>query len=304
MQRQRPQWKRAALAALALALGLGTAQAAGHARQPGAHQPSATASEAAKQAEAQRARITEEAMTALARTREALAALGAHAPKRALDLLAEAVGKLEVLTSAHPELALAPADVRVIVRDFPGDVKAIRAAVEKAGDLLDDGKVQDARHLLEPLASEIDVQVASLPLATYPQAIKQAVRLIAKGKNAEAAAVLQEALNTLVIVDYITPLPVIHAQEILASARKVVGKKRRLDAKQTGRVQKLLASARHELERARALGYIGEDDYEAMLDNVKSIEAKLEKRGDTRGLLDRLRRKVDEILGRFGTSKS
>ena len=235
MREQRPQWKRAALATLALALGLGTAQAAGRAQGAKPQHPPAAASEAAKQAEAQRARITEEAMTALARTREALAALSAHAPKRATDLLAAAVGKLEVLTSAHPELALAPADVRVIVRDFPGDVKAIRAVVEKAGDQLDDGRVQDARHLLEPLASEIDVQVYSLPLATYPQAIKAAVRLIAKGRSAEAAAVLQEALNTLVVVDYITPLPVIHAQEALARAKEVVGGKRRLDAKQTGR---------------------------------------------------------------------
>lgn len=293
--KQRASW----LLALGCALALSAipVQAANSSKQ--AHVPPAATQQAAKE----RTKIIAEAVTALEKTRAALAALDAGETQKALNLLSEATGKLEIITTAHPDLALAPVDVRVVVRDFPGDAKAIHAAVEKASDLLDDGKVQEARHLLEGLASEVDVQVYYLPLATYPQAIKHAVRLLAQKKRVEAASVLQTALDTLVVVDHITPLPIVHAQEFLAQARTFVGKKRRLNAAQTKHVQALLASAKAELERARALGYLDEKRYEAMLEDVEALEDKLAKHGDTRSLLDALRKKVDEFLKEFTAKK-
>jgi len=254
--------------------------------------PDASTAQAAKE----RARVMDEAVTALDETQKALRALEAGRKKQALDLLAKAIGKLEVITTAHPDLALAPVDVNVIVRDYPGDAKAIEKAVDQAGDLLDDGKVQDARHLLNALASEVDVRVINIPLATYPDAIKAVVPLIEKGKEKEAAARLQQALATLVVVDHITPLPVLHAQEILAHARKVVGEKKSMNRKDSDKVHGLLTRAKTELERAHALGYLDRKSYRAMLKDVRSLEKKVAERGDTRGLLDSLRKKVDDFL--------
>lgn len=293
-------WKIALCAMMAAAPAMQPALAAeGHAHEAKAEAvaaskaaPKATTAQAARE----RARIMDEAVTALNDTQAALRALESGKKQKALDLLAAAVGKLEVVTTAHPDLSLAPVDVDVIVRAYPGDVKAIEKAVDAAGDMLDDGLVQDARHLLDSLASEVDVRVTNIPLATYPEAIKGVVPLIEKGKTQDAIQRLQQTLATLVVVDHITPLPVLHARELLAHARKVVGKQKSMGKKDSESVRGLLKQARTELERARALGYLDKKAYRAMLKDVRSLEKKLAEHGDTRGLLDSLKQKVDDFL--------
>ena len=69
--------------------------------------------------------------------------------------------------------------------------------------------MQQARALLSGLASESELQVTNLPLATYPAAIKAVAPLIDAGKKDEAKAALQLALNTLVVERFITPLPTV-----------------------------------------------------------------------------------------------
>ena len=286
-------WK---IALCTMMVALPTIQAAlaadSHAHAAKTASPKTTTAKAARE----RAQIMDEAVTALNDTQAALRALEAKKKQKALDLLAIAVGKLEVVTTAHPDLSLAPVDVDVIVRTYPGDVKTIEKAVDVAGDMLDDGLVQDARHLLNSLASEVDVRVTNIPLATYPEAIKHIVPLIEQGKSQEAVQLLQETLATLVVVDHITPLPVLHAQELLAHARKVVGKQKSMSKKDSESVTGLLKQARTELERARALGYLDKRTYRAMMKDVHSLEKKLSKHGDTRGLLDSLKQKVDGFL--------
>ncbi len=267
-----------------------------------ADHPAASHQEARAQAQAQgraqaskeRSRIIEEAVSALAKTEEALRALEAGKKQKAIDLLAQAAGKLEILTSAHPDLALAPVDVQVIVRDFPGDADAIKAAVKQAGDWLDDGEVQKARHQLETLASEIDVRTRNLPLATYPDAIKAVAPLIEKGETKEAIARLQQALSTIVVVDRITPIPLIHAGKLLARAKAMVGEKKEISADQSKEVRKLLQAAREEIERARAFGYVSKKDARAMLDDVRQLER--QSKSGHRGLLDDFRDTIARLI--------
>jgi len=254
--------------------------------------PKATTTQAAKE----RSQIMDGAVKALDATQAALRELESGKKQKALNLLAEAIGKLEVITTAAPDLSLAPVDVSVIVRDNPGDVKDIEKAIDEAGDLLGDGKVQDARHILDSLASEVDVRVANIPLATYPDAIKSIVPLIEKNKLKEAAVRLQQTLSTLMVVDHITPLPVLHAQDILAHARKVVGNQKSMEKKDVETVQALLAKAKAELERANVLGYLNKETYKAMLKDVHSLEKKVDAHGDTGSLLNALRKKVDDFL--------
>jgi len=242
----------------------------------------------------ERARVIEDAVTALAKTEQALRMLEAGKKQKAIDLLAEATGKLELLTAAHPDLALAPVDVQVIVRDFPGDAKAVEAAVKQAEDWLEDGEVQKARHQLEALASEIVVRVRNLPLATWPDAIKQVAPLIESGKTQQAIAKLQAALSTIVVVDRITPIPLIHAGELLAQARKLVGDKKQLDEKQAAKVQALLRSAKAEIDRARALGYISAKDARAMREDVRKLERQA--KSGQRGLLDAFRETMARLI--------
>jgi YfdX protein len=64
-----------------------------------------------------------------------------------------------------------------------------------------------ARVILYSLTREIRSRTFNLPLATYPDALKEAARLLDEKENQEASNVLLTALNTLVVVDKVTPLP-------------------------------------------------------------------------------------------------
>jgi hypothetical protein len=63
----------------------------------------------------------------------------------------------------------------------------------------DEYEIQKARPLVANLGSEIQFRTTSIPLATYPDAIKAVTSLIDEGKLDEAKAALQTALNALVM---------------------------------------------------------------------------------------------------------
>jgi hypothetical protein len=92
---------------------------------------------------------------------------------------------------------------------------------------MDAGQLREARRLLKNLASETVISVTNIPLATYPDAIKSAVKFIDQNKKDEAKRVLQTALNTQAVTDTIIPLPVVKAQEALKNAESLAEKKDR-----------------------------------------------------------------------------
>ena len=165
-----------------------------------------------KRAEAERNRIVDESIAALAETNRALRALDANRTDEALEHLALAIGKLELVVAMDPKASLAPVDVQMITYDLVADVESVKKAVKEAEELLEDGKVQEARSLLSTLASEIVVRVVNIPLGTYPEAIKAVVPLIKEGRIKEAKAALSDALATLVVVDHVIPLPILRAE--------------------------------------------------------------------------------------------
>jgi soluble cytochrome b562 len=145
------------------------------------------------QAAERRKAMLQEARSALAETNAALTALDEGKTAEALDALARATGKLEILLARDPDLALAPVDVRYITQDLYGTVDDIRAAIDQVEALLDDGEVQEARALLSSLASEFVISVRNIPLAPYPDAIKAVTPLIDKGEIEEAKLALRPA---------------------------------------------------------------------------------------------------------------
>ena len=150
------------------------------------------------QAADKRKQVLDEAVSALALTKSALAALDEKESARALATLAEVTGKLELIVAREPTLALAPVDVRTIVHDLFANTETVEAMTDEALDALKHGEVQRARRVLALLASEIVIAVTNIPLATYPAAVKSVVPLIDQGKIEEAKAALQSALSTLV----------------------------------------------------------------------------------------------------------
>ena len=142
--------------------------------------------------------------------------------------------------------------------------------------------------MIADLASEHVISVTSIPLATYPAAIKQAAALIHADKPDEAAAILQTAISTLVVEDTIIPLPLVRAESILDSARPLAEKPQRTTA-ENDQLRRLLDAARRQIELAQALGYATKDDLRVLSDELKVIERKTEGQGHATGLFDRIK---------------
>lgn len=232
--------------------------------------------------------LYEEATTAIRETKNALKALDEKKAKEALAALERASGKLTIILGREPELALAPSDVNVVTYDILADIEAVKALRKEIEDALDDGRVQQARRLIRNLASETVISVTNIPLATYPDAIKKAAKLIDEEKLDEAKKELQLALNTLVVTDTIIPLPVTTAEKYLKEAETLAEKGDRSE-EESERLADLLKDARTELEFAQALGYGSKKDFKNLYKQLDQIEDKTKGGKSGRGFFDKVR---------------
>lgn len=236
--------------------------------------------------------MMKEAHAALDETNAALRALDDGKTDEALDALARATGKLELLVARDPELALAPVDVDVVTHDIYGTPEAIRGARDRAAELLEDGEVQEARALLSGLASEIVIVVTNLPLATYPAAIKEISPLIDDGHIEEAKTALRAVLDTLVVTQQSIALPVLRARAMLDEAETLVAKDDPSEADEE-RIAELVKDAREQLEMAELLGYGEEEEHETFREQIAELQKKIRSDEETGGIFARLRKSLD-----------
>ena len=247
------------------------------------------------QAADKRKQVLDEAVSALALTKSALAALDEKESARALATLAEVTGKLELIVAREPTLALAPVDVRTIVHDLFANTETVEAMTDEALDALKHGEVQRARRVLALLASEIVITVTNIPLASYPAAVKAVVPLIDQGKIEEAKAALQSALSTLVEESSVLPLPVLRAKLLLKRAEPLVEDGQRSEASNE-RLETLLNEARQQLEMAELLGYGKRKDFEPLYAELKKIKEKTGGGGGGKGWLDEIKAKLSRLF--------
>lgn len=293
--------------AATLLLSIGPLAMVAHAQSPtdrGTSPPQAPAKgEAEKErisAEQQaRKTLDTEAIAAIDETRAALKALDQNKPDDALAAIERASGKINVLVARNPGTALIPVAFEVeVLEGAPQDTNAIRAIAKAAERAVDDRDYPGARVLLQALTSEVRVRTYTLPLATYPLALSDAARMIDQKKTKGAAAVLATALNTLVMIDRVTPLPLVLAQTALEDAQA-------LREKNKDEALRLLAAARNELERAKELGYAGKDpEYAALNSSITEIEKQIKGNSDTTSLFSRLHERVASFFQRLtGTER-
>nr|GLK21583.1 hypothetical protein GCM10017606_24100 [Microbacterium terregens] len=235
-----------------------------------------------------REELLQDAVAALQETENALAALDKKDGKAATAALERATGKLEIVLARNPSLALAPVDVSVVTYDVLGSVDAVNALRKSAEDALEDGRVQEARHLIDGLASETVVRVGNLPLATYPDAIKAAAVLVSQNKLEEAKAALEAALSTIVIRDVIHPLPLTRASAAIEEARKLASNAKR-GAGDDAKIQQLLTTAREQLRLGQALGYASKSEMKDLLKTVDEIEDGTKNKGAATSIFDKIR---------------
>jgi hypothetical protein len=214
-----------------------------------------------------------DATSAIGETQNALNQLDAGKKKEALAALERATGKLDIILARDPSLTLAPAGVSVITVDLQGGIDVVKQMRKQAVDLIDQGRLQEARRVLKKLASETVVTVTNIPLATYPAAIKAAVKLIDDNKVDAAKSLLQTALNTQVLTETIIPLPVVSAQEALKQAETLAEKKNRTKEDNTA-LQASLDKARQQLELAQALGYGTKKDFDKLYQQLTEVQEK------------------------------
>lgn len=141
--------------------------------------------------------------------------------KSVVTILQGVSSKLDAILAKNPSLALVPADVEADVFDFEGNNKTVAKAIDSADGLLRHGKLQSARQILAPMASEIRISTTSIPLGVFPTAIKEAISLIEVGKIDQAAVDLVNVLDTLEVTTEIMPLPVLRAEELLTVAAEL-----------------------------------------------------------------------------------
>jgi hypothetical protein len=221
-----------------------------------------------------RQKILEEATQAVQETQRTLKFLDEDKKKEALSALERATGKLELILARDPSLALAPSNVTVMAQKVLADVDTIHKLRKQAQDFLADGRLQDARHIINNLGSETIIRVTNVPLATYPAAIKKAAKFVDDNKFDEAKRTLGVALNTLVITDTIIPIPVATAEALLVEANTLSQKGDRT-ADENKRVEELLKKARSQLKLAQEFGYGTKQDYKNMYTQLDEIDRKV-----------------------------
>jgi predicted S18 family serine protease len=179
----------------------------------------------------------------------------------------------------------------------PTDKKSIRRIAKAAERAVDQKDYPQARVLLASLASELRVRTWHLPLATYPEAMQEAAGLLQQKKMAEARVVLENALNTLVVIDRVRPLPIMLAQAAIDAAQQ------QRDKDKNAALQ-LLTTARSEVERARELGYTGNDpEYDALASEISDVERQIKSNGDSGGAFSRLKERMAALFKRHSESE-
>jgi hypothetical protein len=246
-------------------------------------------------AAAKRKKILADAGAAIDETKKALQALDKKDTATALKALEAATGKLELILAREPDLALAPVAVDVMTYDLLASIDTVKAIIHDAEDYLEDGEVQKARPLLANLASEIVIETTSIPLATYPDAIKDITPLIDAGKIDEARAGLQAALNTLVVTDEVIPLPILRADRLLDSAEALAENEERTVEDNKTLVDQLTA-VRGQLKLAEALGYGTKESFAPMYEQLVRIEDKTAGGKGGKGWFEKIKAQLSELF--------
>ncbi|HHD79892.1 MAG TPA: YfdX family protein [Epsilonproteobacteria bacterium] len=256
-------------------------------------------SNAKKDANAQKAKLTQEAIDSLKETHDALVALEKKDAVLATKKLESALGKLEVILAAKDAPALLPIDSMVTANEFVGNSEDIHKTLTLIETLIAKGKVQEARTLMLPLQSEIDITVVSLPLATYPDALKLAAKYVHDNKLDKAHDVLVTALSTFTKVTEIVSIPLLKATDLI-EASSVIAK----DDKK--RALAYLDAANESLKVAHDLGYVSKSTttYKMMEDQIEAVKKEINGPNKAEKLFETLKASLKEFKEKVFSEKS
>ena len=250
----------------------------------------------AKNGQVELAKEALESLELAAKALESLEDNDSNAARKNIEL---ALGKLEVILSAEDAPELLPIDNQIRVYNFLGSTKDVKKTVKTVKLLLDANKIQEARELLSTLQSEIDVALVSLPLTTYPDALKLASKHILGKRTKEAKEILKLALSTFTEVHQIIPLPLINASHLVNLAADVSKKDKEL-------ALKYLKSANDELDKSEALGYVSKSDttYNELHKLIEGVEKEIKGPNKAEQIFKNLSKKLKEFKEKIFSEKN
>jgi len=249
---------------------------------------------------ANQAKLIQEAINSLQYTHEALVALDKKDKATAEKKIEKALGKLEVILAAKDAPKFLPIDSSVTMVEYIGTKDDVKKSVDAVKDLLSDNKIQLARTLLNTLQSEIDIKITSLPLVTYPDALKLAAKYLHENKINNAKSVLEVALSTFDTTVTVVPIPLLKATDLInvSAALSKNGKKEE--------ALKYLQAAEDELDVAQALGYVSHSDttYKALHSAIKDVRKEIKGKNKAEKLFDELKRELKDFKDKVFSEKS
>jgi len=245
--------------------------------------------------------IIDEAVMAIEQTSAAIKAINDKDKKKAMEAMEKVTGKLELLVARNPNVALLPVEVTTTTSDLIPDLKTIKVLKKVAEEAIEDDYLQVAREAIADLESEVEISTVSVPLATYPTAMKAAAILLDANKMDEAKVALYIALNTLVIETEVIPLPILRAEVMIAAAMTEDAK----DEDRKKAVLNLLENAEYQLIMAEELGYGKRDkEYKELSKSIKEIKKSVKDNGDSQGLFSKLKNKLKNFKNRTSSKSS
>lgn len=243
-------------------------------------------------------KLIEEGVSAIDITYQALAAIEGGNKDKAIELIEKGVGKLEVLLARDANLVLIPINNTIKTEDFQGDLEAIKTIKKAVKKAIKDDYFQVLRDEIAKLGSEVRIETVSIPILTYPDALKLSASFLENDEIDLAKETLQTALNTLVVSEQRIPLPILRAESLLEKAKMQDAKED--DMKKE--VLTLLENAEYQLVLAEELGYGNRDkEYKELNDAISEIRKSVKADGDSQGLFDKIIKKLSTFKNKIIT---
>lgn len=239
-------------------------------------------------------KLVTEAVESLKFAQQAVVALEHKDAKKATEHLEKALGKLEVILAAKDAPKLLPVNNLIKIQEFVGTAKDVDNTLKKVKKMLNDGRVQEARVLMIPLVSEINITVLSLPLASYPDALKLAAQYVHDNKLEKAKEVLYIALSTFTEVTEIVPIPLLESADLINAASRIAKEDKE-------RALKYLDAASDALNVAEKLGYVSESatTYKMLHEKIKEVQKEIKGKNKAEKLFESLTEKLKEFKSKI-----
>ncbi len=283
--------KKTLLSTLVSTLLLSSLATAGEHKNLTSQEVSAKATQVAtKKAKDNKVKLVQEALESLKLSAKAVDELNQNKVDDAKKSIELALGKLESILVAEHTPKLLPIENQIVIKNFVGTSEDVKKALAEVKKLLALGKVQEAGELLISLQSEIDITTVSLPLASYPDALKLASKYLIEKHPAKAKHVLEIALNTFAQDEQIIPIPLINALELVHVASTIA----KNDKEQA---LKHLAMAKDDLKKAELLGYVSSSTttYKQLEDLIEKTEKEVKGPNKAEKLFKELGEKLKEF---------